>query len=122
MLRGASGCVLPHQKCRPNTCTTEENFSWGLNIIQEHRRKGYASEALPIVKRYSFQELRNQKVKVHNTSFNEASIKLHERLGFQQEGRISRTNYTDGQYFDDLVYGLTKEEFAAKHGNMPIQA
>lgn len=24
MFRGASGCVLPHQKNRPNTCTTED--------------------------------------------------------------------------------------------------
>jgi RimJ/RimL family protein N-acetyltransferase len=98
------------------------NFSWGLNIIQEHRCKGYASEALLLVMRYYFQELRYQKVTVHIACFNEASIKLHERLGFQQEGRIRRTVYTDGQYFDDLVYGLTKEEFAAKHGNMPVQA
>ena len=98
------------------------NFSWGVNIIEEHRRKGYASEALPLVMRYYFQELRYQKVTVHIASFNEASIKLHERLGFQQEGCIRRTIYTDGQYFDNLVYGLTKEEFAARHGNIPIQA
>ena len=98
------------------------NFSWGINIIQDHRRKGYASEALPLVMRYYFQELRYQKVTVHIASFNEASIKLHERLGFQQEGCIRRALYTDGQYFDDLVFGLTKEEFAARHGNIPIQA
>jgi RimJ/RimL family protein N-acetyltransferase len=91
------------------------SFSWGITIKQEHRRKGYASEAILLVMRYYFQELRYQKVTVTIYSFNEASARLHERLGFQQEGRIRRTVFTRGQYFDELIYGLTKEEFEAKH-------
>lgn len=91
------------------------SFSWGITIKQEHRRKGYASEALLLVMRYYFQELRYQKVTVTIYSFNEASVRLHERLGFQQEGRIRRTIFTRGQFFDELIYGLTKEEYVAKH-------
>lgn len=64
------------------------NFSWGINIKQEHRRKGYASEALQRVMRYYFQELRYQKVTVFISSFNEASIGLHEHLSFQKERRM----------------------------------
>jgi RimJ/RimL family protein N-acetyltransferase len=91
------------------------SFSWGITIKQEHRLKGYASEALLLVMRYYFQELRYQKVTVTIYSFNEASVRLHERLGFQQEGRIRRTVFTRGQFFDELIYGLTKEEFEAMH-------
>jgi RimJ/RimL family protein N-acetyltransferase len=91
------------------------SFSWGITIKREHRRKGYASEALLLVMRYYFQELRYQKVTVTIYSFNEASVRLHERLGFQQEGRIRRTVYTRGHYFDELIYGLTREEYVAKH-------
>ncbi len=91
------------------------NFSWGINIKQEHRRKGYAMEALLIVMRYYFQELRYQKVTISIHSFNEASVRLHERLGFQQEVCIRRTVFTRGQYFDELIYGLTIEEYVAKH-------
>ena len=93
-------------------------FSWGVNIKQEQRRKGYASEALRLVLRYYFQELRYQKITVTIYSFNDPSIKLHESLGFQQEGRIRRAIYTKGQYFDELLYGLTKEEFVEKYGHM----
>jgi RimJ/RimL family protein N-acetyltransferase len=93
-------------------------FSWGVNIKQEQRRKGYASEALLLVLRYYFQELRYQKITVSIYSFNEPSIKLHESLGFQQEGRIRRAIYTKGQYFDVLLYGLTKEEFAEKYRHL----
>jgi len=91
------------------------NFSWGLNIKHEHRRKRYASEALLLAMRYYFQELHYQKVTVPIHSFNEASIKLHEHSGFQQEGPIRRAIYTGRQYIDELIYGLIKEEFVAKH-------
>jgi RimJ/RimL family protein N-acetyltransferase len=36
-------------------------FSYGLNILPEHRRRGYASEAIMLVLRYFFWELRYQK-------------------------------------------------------------
>ncbi len=86
-------------------------LSYGLNIKQDYRRKGYASEAILLVLRYYFQELRYQKVTVGVYSFNEPPIRLHETLGFQQEGRVRCTVYTKGQYFDELIYGMTKEEF-----------
>lgn len=51
---------------------------------------------------------------MHIYAFNTASQALHERLGFQQEGRVRRMIYTDGQYHDELIYGLTGDEFAAR--------
>jgi RimJ/RimL family protein N-acetyltransferase len=67
-----------------------------------------------LVLRYYFQELRYQKVTVRVYSFNDASIRLHEKLGFQLEGRLRRTVYTNGEYFDELIYGLTVEEFVSR--------
>ena len=52
-------------------------------------------------------------------SFNEASCRLHEDLGFQREGQWRRMGYTEGRFFDHLFYGLTVEEFAAKHVDPP---
>jgi RimJ/RimL family protein N-acetyltransferase len=100
---------LTTHHCDPRTGA----FSYGITIRREQRRKGYATEAIALVLRYYFQELRYQKVTVHVFSFNEASARLHERLGFQLEGRIRRTIFTRGAYFDELIYGLTVEEFAA---------
>ncbi|MEZ4563752.1 MAG: GNAT family protein [Thermomicrobiales bacterium] len=88
-------------------------FSYGISIRPDQRGKGYASEAIPLVLRYYFQERRYQKATVTIFSFNEPSVRLHERLGFQLEGRIRRTAYTAGAHHDALIYGLTAEEFAA---------
>lgn len=93
------------------------HFGYGLAISKEYRRKGYASEAVLLLLRYFFQELRYQKVTIQAASFNEDSIGLHEHLGFQLEGRIRRAGFTKGQYVDVLNYGLTVEEFEEKHAH-----
>jgi RimJ/RimL family protein N-acetyltransferase len=90
-------------------------FKYGLAIRPPHQRQGYASEAVRIVLRYYFDELRYQKVTAQAYSFNEASIKLHESLGFQLEGRMRRMVYTDGEYFDELIFGMTDDEFRARY-------
>jgi RimJ/RimL family protein N-acetyltransferase len=37
-------------------------------------------------------------------------------VGFQLEGRIRRMVYMRGQYFDELYFGMTREEFAERYG------
>jgi RimJ/RimL family protein N-acetyltransferase len=86
-------------------------FAYGINVITSHRRRGYAWDAIRVVLRYYFEELGYQKVTVEIHSFNKASVNLHERFGFQAEGRLRRMVFTRGQYFDLLVFGMTKEEF-----------
>lgn len=94
------------------------SFSYGVAILPQHFRKGYASEAICLVLRYYFQELRYQKVTVRVFSFNEPSLRLHERLGFQQEGRLRRMVYTRGRHYDEVIFGMTTEEFATKHTDL----
>jgi RimJ/RimL family protein N-acetyltransferase len=88
-------------------------FSYGLATMDQHRRKGYASEAIRLLLHYFFQERRYQKCTVEVFSFNEPSQKLHESLGFTLEGRRRRMIYTNGEFHDALDYGITKEEFEA---------
>ena len=90
-------------------------FQYGLTIFGAYRRKGYASEAIKLLLTYFFLELRYQKVTVNIYSFNQPSLKLQEKLGFQEEGRLRRMVYTDGAYHDVLVFGLTREEFEELH-------
>lgn len=86
-------------------------FKYGLGIFRDYWRKSYGSDAIMVMLRYYFEELRYQKVSAHIYSFNDGSIKLHEKLCFQKEGQLRRMIYTKGTYYDELVYGLTKEEF-----------
>lgn len=90
------------------------SFMYGLAIGTEHRRQGYASEAIWLLLRYFFEELCYQKVTANVYSNNEASQRLHEQLGFTLEGRIRRTVFTFGEHFDELFYGMTVEEWREK--------
>lgn len=90
-------------------------FSYGLAIYPTQRRNGYAAEAITLLMRYFFDELRYQKCTIQVYSFNNSSQKLHESLGFTLEGRLRRTVYTDGQFYDALYYGMTVEEFNSRH-------
>jgi RimJ/RimL family protein N-acetyltransferase len=90
-------------------------FSYGIGVVPERRRKGYASEAILLVARYYFQELRYQKMNAEVHDDNPASIALHERLGFTREGTQRRMVYTGGAYHDQILFGMTAEEFATLH-------
>jgi len=109
-LSGEHVGIIDTHSCNPRNGT----FAYGVVIHAEHKRQGYASDAIRVVLRHYFEELRYQKVTVRVYSFNDASIQLHERLGFQREGRLRRMVYTQGQFFDEIVFGLTSDEFAAR--------
>lgn len=100
------GSISTHD-CKPH-CGT---FSYGIDIAPEHQRKGYAREAIQLVLKYYFEELRYQKVTVPVHGDNEPSIRLHEALGFQREGTHRRMFYTHGRFVDVLWFGMTVEEF-----------
>jgi RimJ/RimL family protein N-acetyltransferase len=103
---------LNAHSCEPHHGT----FAYGIGIRRSHQHRGYASEAILLLLRYFFLELRYQKATVEVYSFNDPSVRLHERLGFQLEGRLRRMIFTRGRHFDKLVFGMTVEEFVAKHG------
>ncbi|WP_206184669.1 GNAT family N-acetyltransferase [Thermoactinospora rubra] len=63
-----------------------------------------------------FGERRFQKCDVQVYSSNEPSIALHRRLGFAEEGRRRRARYSRGRFDDELLFGMTVEEFAQRHG------
>lgn len=90
-------------------------FSYGLGIFPPYQRHGYASESIILLLRYFFMELRYQKVTAQVYAFNDGSLKLHEKLGFQQEGHLRRMFYSAGQYHDMVVLGMLAEEFQEIH-------
>jgi RimJ/RimL family protein N-acetyltransferase len=88
-------------------------FSFGVNIHRKHRGNGYAEEAVRILLRYGFHERRFQKCNSACVEINDASIALHRKLGFVEEGRRRRHLFLNGRFYDDILFGLTREEFDA---------
>lgn len=105
------GSIHPH-KCDRRV----GDFTYGIAIRRPFQRQGYAREAIIMVLHYYFHELRYQKVTVKVYGYNEPSQRLHEAMGFMLEGRIRRAVYHNGRHYDDLIYGLTREEFEERYG------
>jgi RimJ/RimL family protein N-acetyltransferase len=89
-------------------------FGYGLALFAWARRRGYGTEAIVMVMGYLFGERRYQKCTVGVYEFNDASLAFHAALGFQEEGRIRRAHFTAGRHWDEVVLGMTAEEYAAR--------
>jgi len=86
-------------------------FGFAVEIGREHRGKGYAEEALRILVKYGFWERRYQKCNSACADTNDASIALHKKVGFVEEGRRRRQLFFNGEYHDLVLFGMTREEF-----------
>lgn len=62
---------------------------------------------------YAFAQLELHKVGGLVLEFNEASIRMHERLGFQREGFLREQHMVKGKYHSIVQYGLMQREWAA---------
>ncbi len=91
-------------------------FSFGVVVDRARWGKGYAADAVRILLRFGFWERRYQKCNSACVASNVDSIRLHEKLGFKEEGRRRRRWFLDGEYWDDVLFGLTREEFDANEG------
>jgi len=100
------GWVTLHSSDRKNG-----TFGFGVAVYRDYRGHGNAIDAVRTLLKYGFWEQRYQKCNSVCLHTNEASIRLHQKLGFIEEGRIRRTCFHNGQYHDDVLFGMTREEF-----------
>jgi RimJ/RimL family protein N-acetyltransferase len=90
----------------------DHNAQLGIAIGEkDYWGKSYGTEAARLLIDYGFQQLNLHRISSAAFAFNERSIKLHKKLGFQEEGRLRQAMFKNGQYNDLMVFGLLKEEW-----------
>ncbi|WP_405925116.1 GNAT family N-acetyltransferase [Streptomyces sp. NBC_00035] len=90
-------------------------FEYGVTMGADHRRKGYAAEAVVTLLRFMFAERRYHKCLARVFAHNEASLALHRRLGFVEEGRLRDHVFFAGRYHDVVMLGMLADEFTRLH-------
>ena len=88
-------------------------FSFSVLIDRPYRQRGYAEEAVRLILKYGFLERRLHKCNSACASYNEASIALHRKLGFVQEGRLRQEWFYNGEHHDELIFGMLLAEYMA---------
>jgi len=90
-------------------------FSIGIVIYKEYQGKGYGTTAMRILLKYAFFERRLNKFNDAVLEGNDGSAKMMKKLGCVQEGVRRKVIFTNGQYLDMILFGLTKDEFIDKY-------
>jgi diamine N-acetyltransferase len=78
----------------------------GILIIPEAREKGYASEALGLLIRYSFEILQLHQLYCNITRGNDPSIRLFTNSGFAQIGIKKDWRIIDNNWADEIMFQL----------------
>ncbi|SFD58277.1 GNAT family N-acetyltransferase [Pseudoalteromonas denitrificans] len=90
----------------------------GFMLKEAAHGKGYATEALNLIKIYAFNSLGIKKLAAICSTTNTGSYKLLEKSGFTREKFLPRNTVINNQDIDDYIYGLEKNTFIKIEGNL----
>jgi len=71
----------------------------------------YGEETLCMMLRYGFMEANLHRLEVSAPAYETRWIELLEKNGFLREVQRREAVFHNGQYFDDLVYGMVKPDY-----------
>jgi len=83
----------------------------GYWLGKKHWGRGIMSEALHLMLDYAFREMKLVRVSAKVFHPNTASAMLLEKAGFKLEARLRKIAFHHRHWYDDLCYGILREEF-----------
>jgi RimJ/RimL family protein N-acetyltransferase len=87
----------------------------GANIGEpEYWGGGYGTDALLMVVDYAFDTLDLRRLWLVTMSLNARVVRQMAKVGFTLEGRRREAAHADGVWYDELVYGLLREEWPGR--------
>ncbi len=78
---------------------------------EAYKGKGLSKEAIRLVLNFAFNHLGLQRVFAKILEHNELTLKLHERLSFKKEGTTRQSVFKEGQFHNEVIMAILKEEF-----------
>jgi diamine N-acetyltransferase len=75
------------------------------------RGQGMGLRASQLCLQHAFDDLNLHRIWLQVRSDNLPALKLYQRLGFVEEGRLRQAAFKQGQYVDLLIMGLLADEF-----------
>lgn len=91
------------------------NHAWHGVMLGDNdiRGKGYGVDAVMATMRYAFEELHFERLDGSIIEYNEASFAFYcgEKLGWKEEGRRRNYYFRKGHYWDQIVVGITRQDY-----------
>ena len=96
--------------------TKHQRTEIGMHIGEkEYWGRGYGTDVMITFLDYLFNELGLHRVYLRVQSYNTRGLKCWEKCGFTQEGILRDHSFTRGEYHDDLVMSMLRDEFNQRH-------
>jgi len=83
----------------------------GYDLMREHWRNGYMSEALDAILEFGFDSLKLNRIEALVMTENTASSGLLRSLGFAEEGVLRQHDFFKDEFHDMRLFSLLREEF-----------
>ena len=73
--------------------------------------KGYGTEATQLALKFTFEELKLNRLELEVFSHNIRGIKAYEKAGFIKEGTLRQSLYMNNEYSDEVLMGMLQEDY-----------
>jgi RimJ/RimL family protein N-acetyltransferase len=83
----------------------------GYVIIPDERSKGYCTEAVKMMVDYLFLSNDTVRIQAHTDVRNVGSQKVLEKAGFSREGTLRKSTFVRGEWRDNSVHSILREEW-----------
>jgi RimJ/RimL family protein N-acetyltransferase len=94
---------------------TSRSAMFGISIYDpKNRGKGYGQESTNLILDFGFTTLNLERVELFTFDFNKKAQKCYRKVGFKEVGRRRKARFIDGQYRDDIIMDILKDEWLAK--------
>ena len=91
-----------------------QNAYVGYWVGEEFAGRGYIPEALVVLARFAFEDLKLHRIQVAIIPRNKPSRRVAEKLELREEGIAARYLEINGEWEDHVRYAITAEEWAEK--------
>jgi [ribosomal protein S5]-alanine N-acetyltransferase len=91
-----------------NRPTYKHSTNIGYGIHKDFRGRGLATKVLKKITEYGFNKLKLKRISAKCRTFNKASVKVLEKAGYKYEGTLHKNKYSNGKYFDDMIWAKWK--------------
>ncbi|KAL7892967.1 acyl-CoA N-acyltransferase [Trichoderma sp. SZMC 28014] len=85
--------------------------SFSIWLLEEYRGQGYGEEATKWAMDWAFNYAGVHRIELWSFGFNEAAIRLWEKIGFKLEGRKRENVWFQRRWFDTVLYSILEQEW-----------
>jgi RimJ/RimL family protein N-acetyltransferase len=73
--------------------------------------RGYGTDAVRLLLRYAFEGLNLARVTLGVFDYNPRAVRVYEKVGFVHEGRLRQNTRRDGEWHDEIVMGVLRQDW-----------